>query len=391
MVALSSNLLYLAFYLYLLATLLFGGAIRDKRKQYENPSQWAKVAITVTIVAFASHLGYFITRWVASGQAPVSNMFEFITAFSMMMVLAFIILYLIYKVAILGLFTLPITLLIIAYGSMFPSEISPLIPALQSDWLAIHVTTTALGSAILASSFIAGVIYLLRSVDQTQRSKETFWLEVIMYTIMATLSFVVITSIFRGMEYEAVYKWVNKNDQEVEMIYNLPSIIGPNQGELLTKGKMEAFVEVPAIIAAGRLNTVIWSVVTGFLLYGSLRLILRKRISAALQTLTKNVNLDLVDEIGYRSVTIGFPIFTLGALVFAMIWAQIAWTRFWGWDPKEVWALITWLFYAAYLHLRLSKGWHGQKSAWLGVIGFGIIIFNLIFVNLIIAGLHSYA
>ncbi|AND42947.1 MAG: c-type cytochrome biogenesis protein CcsB [Bacillota bacterium] len=391
MVALSSNLLYLAFYLYLLATLLFGGAIRDKRKQYENPSQWAKVAITVTIVAFASHLGYFITRWVASGQAPVSNMFEFITAFSMMMVLAFIILYLIYKAAILGLFTLPITLLIIAYGSMFPRDISPLIPALQSDWLAIHVTTTALGSAILASSFIAGIIYLLRSVDQTQRSKGTFGLEVIMYTIVATLSFVVITSIFRGMEYEAVYKWVNKNDQEVEMIYNLPSIIGPNQGELLTKGKMEAFVEVPAIIAAGRLNTVIWSVVTGLLLYGSLRLILRKRISAAIQPLTKNVNLDLVDEIGYRSVTIGFPIFTLGALVFAMIWAQIAWTRFWGWDPKEVWALITWLFYAVYLHLRLSKGWHGQKSAWLGVIGFGIIIFNLIFVNLIIAGLHSYA
>jgi cytochrome c-type biogenesis protein CcsB len=374
-----------------LATLLFGGAIRDKRKQYENPSQWAKVAITVTIVAFASHLGYFITRWVASGQAPVSNMFEFITAFSMMMVLAFIILYLIYKAAILGLFTLPITLLIIAYGSMFPRDISPLIPALQSDWLAIHVTTTALGSAILASSFIAGIIYLLRSVDQTQRSKGTFGLEVIMYTIVATLSFVVITSIFRGMEYEAVYKWVNKNDQEVEMIYNLPSIIGPNQGELLTKGKMEAFVEVPAIIAAGRLNTVIWSVVTGLLLYGSLRLILRKRISAAIQPLTKNVNLDLVDEIGYRSVTIGFPIFTLGALVFAMIWAQIAWTRFWGWDPKEVWALITWLFYAVYLHLRLSKGWHGQKSAWLGVIGFGIIIFNLIFVNLIIAGLHSYA
>ena len=114
-------------------------------------------------------------------------------------------------------------------------------------------------------------------------------------------------------------------------------------------------------------------------------------MAAALQPLTKNIKLDLVDEIGYRSVTIGFPIFTLGALIFAMIWAQIAWTRFWGWDPKEVWALITWLFYAAYLHLRLSKGWHGEKSAWLGVIGFAIIMFNLIFVNLIIAGLHSYA
>ncbi|MDY7046963.1 cytochrome c biogenesis protein CcsA, partial [Virgibacillus sp. M23] len=85
------------------------------------------------------------------------------------------------------------------------------------------------------------------------------------------------------------------------------------------------------------------------------------------------------------------PVFTLGALIFAMIWAQLAWTRFWGWDPKEVWALITFLFYAAYLHLRLSRGWHGEKSAWLAVIGFAIIMFNLIFVNLVLAGLHSYA
>jgi cytochrome c-type biogenesis protein CcsB len=130
---------------------------------------------------------------------------------------------------------------------------------------------------------------------------------------------------------------------------------------------------------------------SGIILYLLLRAILRKRVGAALQPLAKNINLDLVDEIGYRSVLIGFPVFTLGALIFAMIWAQIAWTRFWGWDPKEVWALITFLFYAAYLHLRLSKGWHGEKSAWLAVIGFIIIMFNLVAVNLVIAGLHSYA
>ena len=94
--------------------------------------------------------------------------------------------------------------------SMFPTDVPPLIPALQSDWLAIHVTTTALGSAILACSFIAGLIYLLRYVDQTKSSKGTFWLEVVMYTIVATLAFIVITSVFRGIEYEAVYKWVDR-------------------------------------------------------------------------------------------------------------------------------------------------------------------------------------
>ncbi|MEV5027458.1 c-type cytochrome biogenesis protein CcsB [Paenibacillus sp. LPE1-1-1.1] len=390
MIAFSSNLLYSAFFLYLVSTFLFGGAIRDRRKQYEKPSKWAAVAISVTILGFVTHLGYFITRWMASGHAPVSNMFEFVTAFSMMFVLAFIILYFLYKVSILGLFTLPITLLIISYGSLFPTDASPLIPALQSDWLAIHVTTTALGSAVLASSFIAGIIYLLRSVDQTKPSMKTFWLEVIMYYIVTILAFIVITLVFRGLHYEAVYKWVDNNGQETEITYRLPSLIGPNQGELLTEGKIEALAQVPAVIDAGKLNTVIWSAITGLLLYLILRLIFRKRISATLQPLTKNIKLDLVDEIGYRSVAIGFPLFTLGALIFAMIWAQIAWTRFWGWDPKEVWALITWLFYAGYLHLRLSRGWQGERSAWLGVIGFGIIIFNLVFVNLIIAGLHSY-
>src|SRR5699024_12238053 len=77
------------------------------------------------------------------------------------------------------------------------------------------------------------------------------------------------------------------------------------------------------------------------------------------------VSPNLVDEVMYRSVTIGFPLFTLGGLIFASIWAQIAWDRFWGWDPKEVWAHVTWFFYAAFLHLRLSRGWHGEKSAWL--------------------------
>ncbi|MDF0726175.1 c-type cytochrome biogenesis protein CcsB [Cytobacillus sp. S13-E01] len=390
MAELSSNLLYVAFILYLIATFVFGGSIRDK-KSTSNVNKWARVGITITIIGFLFQLGYFFTRWIAGGHAPVSNLFEFITFFGMMLVFAFILIYFIYKTSALGLFTLPVALLLIAYASMFPSEISPLIPALQSDWLAIHVSTAATGQAILAISFITGVLYLVRVVDQSVKSKRTFWLEAIMYTLIITLGFVIVSLVYSTMGYEATYKWIDKNDNEAEMVYHLPSIVGPYEGELLTDNRFEALFEVPAIISARKLNTVIWSFMAGTILYGIIRLLLRRRIGAAIQPLVKNINLDLVDEIGYRSVTIGFPIFTLGALIFAMIWAQIAWTRFWGWDPKEVWALITWLFYAAFLHLRLSKGWHGEKSAWLAVIGFAIIIFNLIFVNLVIAGLHSYA
>ncbi|MED0657537.1 c-type cytochrome biogenesis protein CcsB [Anoxybacillus ayderensis] len=389
MVQLSSTLLYVAFVLYLVATLFFGGAIRVKKK--EGVDRWATIGIFVTIVGFIAQLGYFITRWIAAGHAPVSNLFEFTTFFGMMIVGAFIVIYFIYKTSLLGLFTLPIAILVIAYASMFPREISPLIPALQSHWLHIHVITAAAGEAILAISFAAGLIYLIRVVDQSKPSKRTFWLEFVLFFLISTLGFVIVTTSFRVAGYEATFEWIDKNGKQDEMVYHMPALVGPHEGVLKTEERMKPLVDMPAIINARKLNTVIWSLFSGLALYGLLRLLLRKRIAAALQPLVKNVNLDVVDEIGYRSVAIGFPVFTLGALIFAMIWAQIAWTRFWGWDPKEVWALITWLFYAAFLHLRLSKGWHGERSAWLAVIGFAIIMFNLVAVNLVIAGLHSYA
>ncbi|MGZ9818524.1 c-type cytochrome biogenesis protein CcsB [Peribacillus simplex] len=392
MAELSSNFLYAAFLLYLIATFLFGGSIKDKRGEEEKKqNRWAKLGIFITILGFAAQIGYFITRWIAAGHAPVSNLFEFTTFFGMMLVGAFILIYFLYKTPALGLFALPIALLIIAYASMFPTEISPLIPALQSDWLHIHVTTAAAGQSILAISFVTAIIYLIKFVDQTQSSKRTFWLEVIMFILVCTIGFVISTSSFAAMDYKANFDWVDKKGAEVKQEFNLPALVGPNEGKLIETDRFEPLVDMPALINAKKLNTVLWSVGMGLVLYGLIRLIARKRVAALIKPIVKNVNLNLLDEISYRSVLIGFPIFTLGALIFAMIWAQVAWTRFWGWDPKEVWALVTWLFYAAFLHLRMSKGWQGEKSAWLAVIGFAIIMFNLIFVNLVIAGLHSYA
>lgn len=384
MIGLSGNLLFLSFLIYLVAILAWGGSIRQGQNQ-GNQEMWALFGICTTIVGFLFQVGYFITRWIAVGHAPVSNMFEFTTFFGMMLVLAFIILYWLYKVNILGLFALPIAILIIAYASMFPKEVSPLIPSLQSYWLAIHVSTAALGEAILSISFVAGIIYLLAKVNQTKKSIHTYALEFVMFTFICFVGFIIITSFFKVIDYQETYEWINKENQVEEMNYQIPAVVVPNES------KPTGLLEVPSNINAKKLNTVVWSIGVGTVIYLLLRLYFRKRISASLQPFVKKVNLELLDEIGYRAVTIGFPIFTLGALIFAMIWAQIAWTRFWSFDPKEVWALITWLFYAAFLHLRLSKGWQGTKSAWLMVIGFSIIMFNLIFVNLVIAGLHSYA
>ncbi|MEQ6376233.1 c-type cytochrome biogenesis protein CcsB [Bacillaceae bacterium S4-13-58] len=390
----SGNLLFTAFIFYLLATIFFAATIRDKKDVQKKQGFSARIGIILTIIGFIAQVGYFITRWIASGHAPVSNLFEYTTFFGMMIILAFIIIHFIYKVNFLGVFALPVALLIIAFASMFPRELSPLVPSLKSHWLYIHVTTAALGEAILAVSFAAGLIYLIKVIDQSRKSKQTFWLEFVLYSLLATLAFVLVTSSFRAVDYQATFELVN--DEEATPIeYHMPAIVSPVDTVLIEEEVMAPLFTVPSWMegenAARKFNTLLWSLSVGLILYGMLRLLLRKRIGAALQPFFKRANADLIDEISYRAVTIGFPVFTLGALIFASIWAQEAWDRFWGWDPKEVWALVTWFFYAAFLHLRLSRGWHGEKSAWLAVIGFAIIMFNLIVVNLIIAGLHSYA
>ncbi|AQQ53654.1 c-type cytochrome biogenesis protein CcsB [Planococcus lenghuensis] len=392
LVDLSSNLLLAAFFAYLIGTLLFGGAVRgNKQGEYTSENRWGKVAITVTVLGFLANLGFFFTRWMASGHIPLSNMFEFTAAFGMMLVGGFILIYFLYRTAALGMIVLPVALLIIAYASMFPRDISPLIPALQSYWLPIHVSTVVIAEGILAISAGAGLIYLLKNIDMKKKSKQRLWLEVLMYTLFLVLGFVAVSSYFNLTGYEAEFNYVNKEGAEDSVVYEMPALFGMNESVAVTQGVLEPFVEVPAIINGAKLTTVVWSLLIGTLLYWFVRLIARRRIAEMVQPLVRNTNSQLMDEVGYRSVIIGFPVFSLGALIFAMIWAQEAWGRFWGWDPKEVWALITWLFYAAYLHLRLGKGWQGEKSAWLAVIGFAIIMFNLVAVNLIIAGLHSYA
>ncbi|MFS0788688.1 c-type cytochrome biogenesis protein CcsB [Shouchella sp. 1P09AA] len=398
MVQLSSNLLLAAFFVYIISFVaLFITLSYENKKNIRATKIWGKIGLTLPIVGFLLQLGFFSIRWYVAGHPPVSNMFEYLTFLGMTIVLAFLILYLIYRKSILGIFTLPIVIVLIAYASVFPTEVSPLIPALQSYWLHIHVITTAIGQGILGIGFIAGLIYLIRVVDQSKRSKQTFWLETILFSLLAAIGIAIAVGIFSSQNYQVTYSWTNEQNVDAELTYELPVLVAPNEGEVLNEDqdKFGPLVKAPSwmngVEAPRKLNTFLWSVLSGVVLYSGLRLILRKRLASRIQPLLKNVNPALFDEISYRSILIGFPIFALGGLVFAMIWAQIAWTRFWGWDPKEVWALITFLFYAAYLHLRLARGWHGSKSAWLLVIGFGIIMFNLLVVNLVIAGLHSYA
>jgi len=100
-------------------------------------------------------------------------------------------------------------------------------------------------------------------------------------------------------------------------------------------------------------------------------------------------SLQILDEINYRLITIGFPLLTL-AIITGALWAESAWGSYWRWDPKEVWSLITWFIYALVLHVRLTAGWRGKRAAILSIIGFCAVLFTFFGVNLLLKGLHSF-
>ncbi|MET3850076.1 MULTISPECIES: cytochrome c biogenesis protein CcsA [unclassified Paenibacillus] len=410
----SSNMFVVAFFLYCAAFILFAVAIMGRRWSNRDPEshrrKWGNIAFGVSSLGLVLELTYFFTRWAGGGHIPVSNMYEFMSFLSMMVMVAFTVVYLIYRKTILGLFAVPITIIIMAYAAVFPQEVQPLIPSLQSYWLKIHVTMAAAGESFFAIAFAAGFMYLLRTVNFSSTDKkdrrQQRWVEIVFFSIILVISFIITVFAFRAAGYESVFTQTKASGtagqttsvtQTVE--YKLPPIVAPYHSKVesyqpflgMTKPLFSAPSWMNGINAGRKFNTIIWTVISGIILYGILRLIARKPLGRAASPFLDGIDPDDLDEISYRAIAIGFPIFTLGALIFAMIWAQVAWGRFWGWDPKEVWALICWLFYSAYLHLRLSRGWQGRQSSWLSVLGFLVVMFTLVGVNLVIAGLHSYA
>jgi len=99
---------------------------------------------------------------------------------------------------------------------------------------------------------------------------------------------------------------------------------------------------------------------------------------------------DVLEALAFRLIAVGFVLWTFTVMAGA-IWAEHAWGRYWGWDPKEVWSFIIWVVYAAYLHARTTQGWAGRKSAYLALVGFGALIINFTLVNFVFQGLHTYA
>ena len=240
------------------------------------PDSLGRLASLATWAAAAFLMVSLFARWQAVGHAPWSNMWEFTIAFAGGVMLFYIVFERWYGQKALGAFIQPVVLALMAVAAaFFPSDIEPLVPALQNqDLLAIHVAMMILAYSALSVSFGAGVMYLVQDGDRNRFSR-------------------------------------------------LPKAA-------------------------------------------------------------------LLDEIGYRSVMVGFPLLALG-IALGAYWGNSAWGRYWGWDPKETSALVTWLIYAVYLHTRGLRGWTGKRAAVILVLGFIAVMFTYFVVNLWVSGLHSYA
>ncbi|MFC4767315.1 c-type cytochrome biogenesis protein CcsB [Effusibacillus consociatus] len=388
---------WLAFFGYLLASILYVVGVTGRKIKIKNGEAaaniWTRWGYVAAVTAVLVQLAGFITRWIGSGHAPTSNMYEYMSFWAWCIMLAFVGISAFYKFPILGAFAAPTALAVLGYANVFPDETQTLIPALKSYWLYIHVTTAALGEGVLTIAFAAGLMHLLVITDVNQWNRKSKALEFVVFLFIALVGFVLISLVFKFQHYQAV-------EQVTGNVYKLPPLIGPTGTE---PGSLGNFLGIPlpaftvpswmtGVKAAVKLNTLVWSLLSAVVLYVLLRLLNgRKPLVLKVSKWVQGLDAPSLDELSYRAVAIGYPIFTLGALVFAMIWAQEAWGSYWQWDPKETWALITWLYYTAYLHLRLQRGWEGERASWLAVAGFVVILFLLVGVNFLIVGLHAYA
>ncbi len=282
-----------------------------------------------------------MVRWYESyligadiGHIPVSNLYEVFVLFCWMTAAFYLYFESQYQTRALGAFVMLVVSAAVGFLLWYTvvreaHEIQPLVPALKSWWMKLHVPANFIGYGMFSLSAMVSLSYLIK-----QQADETRWHRLTpLWMLGVVMCFVPI--VFRKSPLEAggSHYWV---------------------GYLLVSG-----------------------LITGGILLG------RKRIAARLPSF------EVLDDVMYKAIAVGFAFFTI-ATVLGALWAAEAWGGYWSWDPKETWALIVWLNYAAWLHMRLMKGLRGTVAAWWALVGLAVTSFAFLGVNMFLSGLHSY-
>ncbi len=312
-----------------------------------------RLGMVLLVMGWLAHTAALALRWQTSGHAPMANLYASLSLFGWGIVLFFLITDRFYPVKVAGAMVVPVAFIITSVAGVFYEGPQELMPALQSYWLWIHVTIAMLSYGLFALAFGAGFIYIIQEYLLKKQYQN-----VILGFVFLFVALGLVIGLWLGSWWAEPARVADELGR-VDKIYAgediLKMVIGSIIG--LAVGLILGY-------AAGK---------------GAARPSFSKRLPS----------LDVLDEVSYRAVAFGFPMLTIG-IITGSIWADQAWGSWWSWDPKETWSLITWLYYGAYLHTRLTMGWRGRHSALLAVIGLVVVLFTYLGVNLLLPGLHSY-
>jgi cytochrome c-type biogenesis protein CcsB len=270
----------------------------------------ARIGRFSTIIANAILFFILCSRWIVAGYFPLSNLYESLLFLTCMLLTIYLYIETKTKSKLIGSIVIPVTLLINGFANLTLSpemqKSSPLVPALQSNWLMMHVSMMLLSYGTLIMGSLLCILFL-------------------------------VISRFKDIDLKII-------DNSSLPLYNI--MLDYYEAKLLSP-------------------------------------------STEISELGKLKLLQSLDNWSYRIIGLGFPFLTIG-IIAGGVWANEAWGSYWSWDPKETWALITWLVFATYLHARITKGWEGRKTAILGGLGFFVIWICYLGVNFLGKGLHSY-
>ncbi|MEJ2158770.1 MAG: c-type cytochrome biogenesis protein CcsB [Desulfobacteraceae bacterium] len=339
-----------------------------------------KLATWVTLLACIGNAAGIALRWYESyqlgggyGHAPLSNIYESLTFFSLTIGVLYLGIERRYGNRVIGVFALPLAFFALAYASFGTNDqIQPLIPALKSNWLIAHVISCFIGYAAFAVGSGAGLLYLLKD-------KGTFNISTLGRRLLWVLS-ILIWVLAAGALLFIVYALFFHFQTKMSGLPGLSMVLAglkPLAGLYI---KIYRWVGLP-------LGAAFPNVFATFLVVcGVICALFYLDADSAVFKLLPELN--IVDELTHQLIMFGFLLLTVG-IITGSVWANSAWGRYWGWDPKETWSFITWLIYAALLHFRMMRGWRGKRIAVLSIVGFAAVLFTYFGVNLL-PGLHSY-
>ena len=442
-----------------------------------------RAATALAALGVVAHTAYLVTRWIAAGQIeilartstgdvlssydrfwfmvshpPYTNLFDALNFVAWAMMVCYLIIERKWGLRVVGVLAVALALVAMGEASLVTDkQIEPLVPALQSYWILIHVGMLFVSYSLFTLGAVCALLYLVRTGTKTsvmglvQGAASALLLTLIggthlftrlvfemapgwqhqimsrlrpgkmldvttaVHTVVGDKAVKFLTpvagvgpfllgAILLFLAGAAVY-WRERNLDEqgvhargyklvaagfglltvglallVYRIVNSPEIVLP-AGVPLAPGEHGPFRLSLASNYALGLIALVWGTTLGFLLTTPLR----DRISEGLPDPRK------LEDITYRVIIAGWPLLTIG-IVMGGMWANEAWGRFWGWDPKETWALITWVVYAGYLHTRITLGWAGKRPAAIAVFAFAVVVFTFMGVNLGLTGdgLHTY-